>query len=48
METLVESNTVPATYQDDTNSNKILQEIQKCELVCANCHCARTWNRKQK
>lgn len=23
----------------------ILKEIQKCELVCANCHRIRTWNR---
>lgn len=24
---------------------KILEEIAKCELVCANCHRVRTWNR---
>jgi hypothetical protein len=24
---------------------KALEEIKKCELVCANCHRMRTWNR---
>lgn len=24
----------------------ILKEIEKCELVCANCHSIRTWNRR--
>lgn len=28
------------------NKAKILEEIQKCELVCANCHCLRTKSRK--
>lgn len=22
-------------------------EIEKCDLVCANCHAQRTWNRRQ-
>lgn len=26
----------------------ILKEIEKCELVCANCHAFRTYNRKHK
>lgn len=26
---------------------KILSEIQKCELVCANCHAVRTFERRQ-
>jgi hypothetical protein len=26
---------------------KVLKEIQKCELVCANCHAIRTWKRIQ-
>ena len=25
----------------------VLKEIEKCELVCANCHRYRTWNRMQ-
>lgn len=27
------------------SKSKILNEIAKCELVCANCHRVRTWNR---
>lgn len=27
--------------------SKILAEISKCEVVCANCHAVRTWKRKQ-
>jgi hypothetical protein len=27
------------------NKNRILEEISKCELVCANCHAVRTWTR---
>ncbi len=27
---------------------KLLDEIKKCELVCANCHRIRTWNRRIK
>lgn len=26
----------------------VLNEIEKCELVCANCHAKRTWSRLQK
>lgn len=26
----------------------LLEEIAKCEVVCANCHCGRTWKRAQK
>ncbi len=28
--------------------NKLLKEIQKCDLVCANCHRIRTYNRNHK
>lgn len=28
-------------------AKKIKEEIKKCELVCANCHAARTWHRLQ-
>jgi len=26
---------------------RALEEIKKCEIVCANCHTIRTWNRQQ-
>lgn len=26
---------------------KVLEEIDKCDLVCSNCHRLRTWSRKQ-
>lgn len=26
---------------------KVQAEIAKCEIVCANCHSVRTWNRRQ-
>jgi hypothetical protein len=26
--------------------NKVWKEIEKCELVCANCHAVRTWERQ--
>jgi len=29
------------------NYNLLLKEIEKCELVCANCHNIRTFNRKK-
>jgi hypothetical protein len=30
----------------DYAMEKVLAEIAKCDLVCANCHAIRTWNRK--
>jgi hypothetical protein len=27
------------------NTRKVMEEIQKCELVCSNCHRIRTYNR---
>ena len=29
----------------DTQFNRVVKEIAKCELVCANCHAIRTWQR---
>jgi hypothetical protein len=29
----------------DYGMEKVLAEIAKCDLVCANCHAIRTWNR---
>lgn len=34
----------PSQYGID----KVKDEITKCEIVCANCHAARTWKRKNK
>lgn len=31
----------------DYNTEKLLAEIEKCEVVCANCHAERTYQRKQ-
>jgi len=30
-----------------TTLPRVMEEIAKCELVCANCHAARTWTRGQ-
>lgn len=27
--------------------HKVLDEIEKCEVVCSNCHAIRTWQRRQ-
>jgi hypothetical protein len=27
------------------SAKKVREEIEKCEVVCANCHAIRTWNR---
>jgi hypothetical protein len=29
------------------NKKAVLEEVAKCELVCANCHAIRTWERSQ-
>jgi hypothetical protein len=36
-----ESNVAAAA--SDLSRIRVLQEIAKCELVCANCHADRTW-----
>lgn len=30
-----------------TNLTKMVKEIEKCDVVCANCHRQRTWDRQQ-
>lgn len=35
-------------YHDTSNFKKIVNEIKKCDLVCANCHRQRTYDRIQK
>lgn len=35
-----------STGKDHRAINKLLEEIKKCEVVCANCHAVRTWERK--
>ena len=37
---------VSRMVQDGYSIATIDKEIAKCELVCANCHCVRTWNRR--
>jgi hypothetical protein len=29
------------------NTEKVQEELNKCDLICANCHSARTWFRSQ-
>lgn len=36
-----------ATLIQRSSRKKVLEEIAKCELVCANCHRERTWLRAQ-
>lgn len=41
------SNTISRMSNSSTSLKKIKEEIDKCELVCSNCHRLRTWNRLQ-
>ena len=34
-------------YQQTSNMDKVKKEIEKCELVCANCHRIRTFKRRK-
>ena len=34
-----------ATLVQKRNRRRVLEEIAKCELVCANCHAVRTYER---
>lgn len=38
---------VSTMVQNGSSLQAIQKEIDKCELVCSNCHRMRTWNRKQ-
>lgn len=33
-----------ATLVGQSNERKLREEIEKCDVVCANCHRERTWN----
>jgi formate-dependent nitrite reductase cytochrome c552 subunit len=33
--------------QEFSSMEKLMEEIEKCEVVCANCHRRRTFNRRQ-
>jgi len=37
---------VIGAHRNNRSADKILAEIAKCDIVCANCHSIRTWNRK--
>jgi hypothetical protein len=37
--------TVSRLVNDSRNLSRVLKEISRCELVCANCHRVRTWKR---
>lgn len=32
-------------YVNSVGLDKLIKEIMKCEIVCANCHSVRTWTR---
>lgn len=40
--------TVGNMLTGDYSLEKIMKEISKCEVVCANCHAIRTWTRRVK
>lgn len=37
---------ISAMIKERMSRESILSEISKCDLVCANCHAVRTWNRR--
>ena len=37
-----------ANITSNGSLNQVIEEISKCDLVCSNCHKARTWKRMQK
>lgn len=34
--------------KESRSISSLLEEIEKCDVVCANCHAIRTWNRNQR
>ncbi len=43
----VEKTTDVANWRTRTSKRRVLEEIAKCELVCANCHAVRTFLRQR-
>lgn len=42
-----EKESVLSRPQNFSSITKIFEEMDKCEVVCANCHAIRTWTRRQ-
>jgi hypothetical protein len=42
------SNTISRLKLSKMSKERILGEIEKCDLICARCHRLRTWNRQRK
>lgn len=44
----VEEKTYKVSAMTSMSTGRMLEELCKCEVVCANCHRVRTWKRRNK